>query len=173
MPRISPWLLARVLIFLLVIPGSVLFYVPAYLLFRSGTSCVPDFTSPTVLLLIPGIAGLAIVLACVRDFAVHGQGTPAPVDPPKTLVVRGLYRHTRNPMYMGVIIVLLSESGLYLSGTLFVYAIVACAGFNAFVLLHEEPHLRGVFGPDYEEYCRRIPRWGFTLRAGSGRGREV
>ena len=168
MPRVSPWLAVRVLIFLLVIPGSVMFYVPGYLLLRSGTSWVPDFTSPAVLFLLPGIAGLAIVLACVRDFAVHGQGTPAPVDPPKMLVVKGLYRYTRNPMYTGVITVLLSEAGFFGSVTLLVYALIALGCFHAFVVLHEEPHLRQIFGASYEEYCMGIPRWGMVRGTRAG-----
>jgi len=164
MPRVSSWLVVRVLIFLLVIPGTVLFYLPAYLLARSGASWLPDLSSPTALFLIPGIAGLAIVLACVRDFAVHGQGTPAPVDPPKTLVVRGLYRYARNPMYVGVVTVLLSEAGLFESPTLLVYAGIVFGAFHGFIMLNEEPQLRRVFGADYERYCRAVPRWGLRFR---------
>ena len=162
MPRVSPRLLARVLIFLLVIPGTLMFYLPGYLLFKSGISWVPDLTSPTVMFFIPGIAGLTIVLACVRDFAVHGQGTPAPVNPPRMLVVSGLYRYMRNPMYTGVVTVLLSEAALYRSPALFLCAVVVFAGFHAFVVLHEEPHLRQVFGSSYDKYCMRTPRWGMV-----------
>jgi len=164
MPRVPPWLLIRVLIFLLVIPGTVLCYIPAFLLFKTGTPWLPEIDSPMVAFIIPGLAGLAIVLACVRDFAVYGRGTPAPVDPPKVLVVRGLYRYMRNPMYTGVVTVLLSEAGLYLSATLLVYAVVVFSGFHAFVVLHEEPHLRKVFGAGYESYCSAIPRWGVRFR---------
>jgi len=162
MPRVSRWLVVRVLIFLLVIPGTVVVYIPAYLLSTSRTSRLPDVLFPALLFLVPGLAGLAIVLTCVRDFAVHGQGTPAPVDPPKMLVVKGLYRYTRNPMYTGVITVLLSEAGFFGSVTLLVYALIALGFFHAFVLLHEEPHLRQVFGSSYDEYCMRIPRWGMV-----------
>ena len=166
MPRVSFWLTVRVLLFLLLIPGTVLFYYPAYLLAKSGAPLMPDISSPTVLCVAPGLAGLAILLWCVRDFAVHGRGTPAPVDPPKVLVVRGLYRYMRNPMYTGVLTVLLSEAAIYQSATLLVYAMIVFAGFHAFVVLHEEPHLRKVFGSSYIVYCKKIPRWGFSPGGG-------
>jgi protein-S-isoprenylcysteine O-methyltransferase Ste14 len=110
---------------------------------------------------VPSVLGFAVALRCVWDFGWTGRGTPAPVAPPKNLVVVGLYRHVRNPMYLGFFV---GWAGLWVVfGRANPAAIaVACAGVIAtalFVLLYEEPTLRRKFGPDYEEYCRNVPRW--------------
>ena len=105
--------------------------------------------------------GLVIAGACVFDFAIVGRGTPAPFDPPKFLVKNLLYRHVRNPMYIGAILISGSQALLYkpvITGLL-VYALGFWLCAHLFVLLYEEPHLRKVFGAEYEEYCRRVPRW--------------
>ena len=98
-------------------------------------------------------------LWCGLDFAFAGRGTPAPIDPPKDLVARGLYRFVRNPMYISVLLVLLGESLVLQSADLLRYAGVAGVGFFLFVLLYEEPALRSKFGPSYQRYCEEVPRW--------------
>ncbi len=103
--------------------------------------------------------GLAIVTRCVLDFALRGRGTLAPVDPPKKLVVSGLYRYSRNPMYVGVLLILLSEAALCRSRALLIYSAIVTAIFNLWTVFYEEPRLRKSFGSEYEDYCRRIGRW--------------
>ena len=114
----------------------------------------------------PIVFGACVYFWCAWDFATHGRGSPAPVAPPKQLVARGLYRHVRNPMYVGVAAILLGEALLFASLALLWYAVAIVFGFNLFVLLYEEPTLRRKFGDAYERYCRAVPRWIPRLRAG-------
>jgi len=95
----------------------------------------------------------------VWDFAANGRGTLAPVDPPRTLVVRGLYRYVRNPMYVGVMTILLGESLFFASTTLLRYAIGCFVAFHLFIMLYEEPTLRSKFGESYITYCSAVNRW--------------
>jgi protein-S-isoprenylcysteine O-methyltransferase Ste14 len=111
------------------------------------------------LALAPCGLGAAILLKCAWDFAVVGLGTPAPIDPPKSLVVSGLYRFVRNPMYVGVALVLFSEALLFSSPRLLDYALLVGTGFFLFVIAYEEPTLRKKFGASYQTYCRAVPRW--------------
>jgi protein-S-isoprenylcysteine O-methyltransferase Ste14 len=99
------------------------------------------------------------VLFTVMVFATFGRGTPAPIDAPKKLVVHGLYRYVRNPMYVGVFMVILGWALLFHSTMLAVYAVVVAVFFNAFIALYEEPHLAKTFGGEYDEYRARVPRW--------------
>jgi protein-S-isoprenylcysteine O-methyltransferase Ste14 len=103
--------------------------------------------------------GAAVLLHCIWGFAAVGRGTLSPVDPPKKLVVKGLYRYDRNPMYVGVVTILLGEALLLESLALLEYALVGFAAFNLFVILYEEPTLRHQFGESYEHYCRHVGRW--------------
>jgi protein-S-isoprenylcysteine O-methyltransferase Ste14 len=103
--------------------------------------------------------GAVIYFWCAWDFATAGEGTPAPIDAPKHLVVRGLYRFVRNPMYAGVLLILLGESLAFRSTRILVYAAIVFTFFNLFVILYEEPALKRKFGPSYEEYLSSVPRW--------------
>jgi len=110
---------------------------------------------------VPSVLGFAVALRCVWDFGHTGHGTPAPIAPPKRLVVVGFYRYVRNPMYVGF---LTGWTGLWVvfgrasQGALEVAA-VAVLFVALFVRLYEEPTLRRLFGAQYEEYCRNVPRW--------------
>ena len=104
-------------------------------------------------------AGGAIVLTCLVLFVARGRGTPAPWDAPRRFVATGLYRYTRNPMYLGGF-ALLSGYGLYEQSPSIL--LLACTGLvlaHLLVVLVEEPGLRTRFGPDYEAYLRTVPRW--------------
>jgi protein-S-isoprenylcysteine O-methyltransferase Ste14 len=116
---------------------------------------------------VPSVLGFAVALRCVWDFGWTGRGTPAPVAPPKRLVVVGFYRYVRNPMYVGFFVGWLGLWVVFGRASLTAIALVA-AGIVAtalFVLLYEEPTLRSKFGADYEEYCRNVRRWVPRLRA--------
>jgi protein-S-isoprenylcysteine O-methyltransferase Ste14 len=111
--------------------------------------------------LVPAVLGFSVALRCVWDFGWTGHGTPAPVIPPTRLVVVGFYRYVRNPMYLGV---LTGWAGLWVvfgraSAEAIIVAVIAVVGVDLFVRLYEEPHLRSVFGAEYEEYCRNVRRW--------------
>jgi protein-S-isoprenylcysteine O-methyltransferase Ste14 len=100
---------------------------------------------------------------CAGEFISRGHGTPAPYDAPKLLVKRGLYRYTRNPMYLGITTALLGEALLFRSLAILIYAGAVFIGFHLRAVLYEEPVLRKNFDGQFEEYCRRVPRW-FLLR---------
>ena len=133
------------LLFTLVIPGSVAVYVPLWI--ESGRRATPlsSWTSAHYLALVPFGCGAAIYLWCLWDFATFGRGTPAPIDAPKRLVVRGLYRFVRNPMYVGVLLVTLGWALYFWSLMLLGYAAGIGAMFQAFIVLYEEPALRRLF----------------------------
>jgi len=109
-------------------------------------------------------AGATLLGACVWEFARSGRGTLSPVDPPRELVVRGLYRHVRNPMYLSVTLLVLGEVLLTGSRDLLVYVATVFVAFNLFVLGYEEPNLRRRFGPAYDAYTREVGRWLPRLR---------
>lgn len=103
--------------------------------------------------------GLAIYLHCVWLFATRGHGTPAPIDPPKKLVQRGLYRWMRNPMYVGVLTIVAGEAVFFWSIHISVYLFCLGCCFHIWVLLYEEPALDYSFGAMYTDYRREVPRW--------------
>ncbi len=103
--------------------------------------------------------GLVVLIWCVRDFYASGRGTLAPWDPPKRLVVAGLYRVSRNPMYVGVLTTIVGEALLFGSLVLGGYAIALAIVFHLRVVLHEEPWLRSQFGDDWERYASTVARW--------------
>ena len=104
-------------------------------------------------------AGAFLAGWCALDFAIRGLGTPAPFDPPRRLVVAGLYRFVRNPMYLGVGILLAGEAWLIGRIEIIYEMLIAFALVSAFILIYEEPVLRSKFGGDYAEYCRNVRRW--------------
>jgi protein-S-isoprenylcysteine O-methyltransferase Ste14 len=146
----------KTLLFVVLVPGTVLLWVPYLTLAKD----VPRPVSwVNWMALAPCGLGILILLKCAWDFAVVGLGTPAPIDPPKSLVVNGLYRFVRNPMYVGVALVLFSEGLLFSSARLLEYALLVGAGFFLFVVAYEEPTLRKKFGASYQAYCQAVPRW--------------
>lgn len=104
-------------------------------------------------------SGTALLLACIWEFARSGRGTLSPADPPKELVVQGLYRYVRNPMYLSVTTIVFGEILLTKSVGLMVYWVIWFVCVNLFVMLYEEPTLRTQFGESYEKYARSVGRW--------------
>ncbi|HVF60839.1 MAG TPA: isoprenylcysteine carboxylmethyltransferase family protein [Thermoanaerobaculia bacterium] len=147
------------LLFTLVVPGTVAVLVPAWVLRNGGEGWPARWGAPQLLALLPLAAGLAILLRCIWEFGRRGRGTPAPIDPPKALVVSGLYRYVRNPMYLGVLLILLGEALFFESRRLLVYAFVWWLTVHLFVLVYEEPTLAGSFGGSYTRYRRAVHRW--------------
>jgi protein-S-isoprenylcysteine O-methyltransferase Ste14 len=147
--------LIKTLLFTLVMPGTVGVYLPQWL--KGGGVELPLGVRAAGVTLFA--SGAAIYFWCAWDFVSKGLGTPAPIDAPRVLVVKGLYRFTRNPMYVGVLSVILGQALYYGSLSLARYACVVLAAFYLFVLFYEEPTLRKLFGEQYEDYCRKVPRW--------------
>ena len=117
---------------------------------------------------IPSVLGFAVALRCVWDFGWTGRGTPAPVAPPKRLVVVGFYRYVRNPMYVAVVGLIAGQALLLGNRTLLFYGMVVWLCFHAFVLFYEEPVLRKKYAAVYEEFCQNVPRWIPRLSAWNG-----
>jgi protein-S-isoprenylcysteine O-methyltransferase Ste14 len=149
--------LTKTLLFAVVVPGAVAVYIPSTLLGRPLDLRPADAIGFIGLVLVA--FGICLLCFCLWNFALVGLGTPAPFDPPKRLVMRGPYRWTRNPMYVGMISILVGEAVMERSVVLAEYAVVVLIGFFAFVVLYEEPTLRAKFGAAYDEYRERVPRW--------------
>ena len=103
--------------------------------------------------------GLVVLVQAFVRFVVEGVGTPAPVAPTEHLVVGGLYRHVRNPMYVAVTAIIVGQALVLGRPALLLYAAAFVAVTATFVRLYEEPDLRGRFGAEYEAYCRAVPGW--------------
>lgn len=152
-------ILLKTILFTVLVPGTVTIVVPLLLLSSSvpqppGLFGVFRYVGFVLILL-----GSLIYLCCAWDFLVAGRGTPAPLDPPKELVDRRLYRYVRNPMYIGVMSILFGESLLFESVVILIYSVVVFCGFFLFVLLYEEPTLMRQFGSSYGRYLELVPRW--------------
>ena len=148
-------LLLKNLLFTLVVPGTVAGIVPWRLADGPPAGGALRLAAAATLF----AAGGLVYAWCVWDFAAYGRGTPAPIDAPKKLVARGLYRWVRNPMYGGVLCVLAGWAVLFDSARLLVYAALVATSFHLFAVLHEEPHLEREFGEDYARYRARVGRW--------------
>ena len=103
--------------------------------------------------------GIPVVLEAFGRFVLEGHGTPAPVLPTRHLVVRGTYRHVRNPIYLAVVSIILGQGLILGNAALLVYGAVLWLGFHVFVRAYEEPTLRMTFAAEYATYCANVPRW--------------
>jgi len=157
-------LLARALLATIALPGVVAIAVPYAILQRSGPVTLPAPSALTILAAVWWSLSLAALLHSIWAFAAHGRGTLAPVDPPRLLVVDGLYRYTRNPMYLAVLSSLIAASLLFRSPAILLYAALCGLCFHLFVVGYEEPALRAQFGSSFERYAQAVPRWGIARR---------
>lgn len=147
--------------FFLLAPGCVAGVFPWLLTrWRAEPVWLPLQIAGVVVLL----AAFAVLVASFARFVTEGFGTPAPVAPPDRLVVGGLYRYVRNPMYVAVLSLILGQALVLGRLILVPYAAVVCAAFAAMVYWHEEPALRRTFGDQYETYRSAVPGWVPRLR---------
>jgi len=155
-PMLSLFL--RNLFFTILQPGLVAGLIPYWILGN-----VADAPGPYAIHHYAGIivfiTGFVIMVSCIVNFAVKGRGTLSPVDPTQRLVITGLYRLSRNPMYVGVMLILAGEAIFFQSVNLWIYLVFVFIAFNLFILLHEEPRLRKDFGEEYRMYCQKVGRW--------------
>jgi protein-S-isoprenylcysteine O-methyltransferase Ste14 len=149
----------KTVLFLMVAPGTVLVYVPWGLLNRGEGASAPRFLLLRAVAPLLWLPGVAMLLWSMRQFVVEGKGTPAPAEPPRELVVHGLYRYVRNPMYVGVISVLKGHFLWFQTGRHLLYLWALFLLFNSFIVLYEEPALKRKFGEPYERYMQEVPRW--------------
>jgi len=146
-------------IFLVIAPGFVAGLVPWWISrwrVEAPFLGMPIFRFAGGILITLGLIGL---LDSFARFALQGVGTPAPVFPTRHLVVTGLYRYVRNPMYAAVVITILGQ-GLTLGNVnVLEYGALVWLLFHLFVLIYEEPTLRANFGSEYKYFCAEVPRW--------------
>jgi protein-S-isoprenylcysteine O-methyltransferase Ste14 len=145
--------------FLVIAPGFVAGLVPWWI---SGWRLQPSLLGFRPFRFVGGILmtlGAVGLLDSFWRFAVEGLGTPAPVLPTRYLVVRGLYRYVRNPMYVAVVSAIVGQALVFGNVGLLVYGGLVWLLFHVFVLVYEEPKLRASFGTDYDLFCAGVPRW--------------
>jgi protein-S-isoprenylcysteine O-methyltransferase Ste14 len=160
-------LLARAAIAFLLLPGTVAFLVPLFVLAPGGPG-----SFVTWLGLIPLGLGIVLLLACVREFYVAGRGTLAPWAPPQELVVTGPYRLSRNPMYVAVSLVLWGWALGFRSWPLAAYAVAIMVAFHLRIVLYEEPWLARTHREKWIDYKTRVPRW-FGVQQGTDRNTSL
>ena len=144
---------------IVLVHGTVTIFMPFVLLYADILPLSDRLGVVRFVGVVPVFVGVLILLWSVCNLVVTGKGTPAPFDPPKGLVVTGLYRFVRNPMYVGDLLVLLGESLLFESFILLIYSLLILSICHLFVILYEEPILKRKFGESYEQYCNTVPRW--------------
>jgi len=148
--------LLKTLLFTVVVPGTVVVLVPRWLM-RGEQTMQGGWPGVVGAVLFAG--GASLYLWCAWNFALRGRGTPAPVDPPRVLVITGPYRYVRNPMYLGVLAMVVGEAAMHRTGVLLGYAGALLLTFHLFVTTYEEPALRKKFGAAHDRYCASVPRW--------------
>jgi protein-S-isoprenylcysteine O-methyltransferase Ste14 len=165
--RSAAWLAVRSLIWTILLPGVMAGYLPWR--FFGLSEATPQLRNPVdVLGLVAMAIGVVLLGACILEFGRSGRGTLAPLDPPKELVVQGLYRFVRNPMYLSVMTILIGECLLTRSLPMLEFAAGFLVVVNLFVIGYEEPTLRREFGDSYERYTRRVGRWIPSMRSRDG-----
>ena len=145
------------LLFTILVPATVAGWIPHAL---RGTATAASSTTVRTLSFVLIVLGVAIYLhTAFWGFALRGRGTPAPIAPTQKLVVEGLHRYVRNPMYLGVLLIVIGQAVLFHSRTLLCYAAFFWLATHFFVLYYEEPTLEQTFGEEYRNYKQRVPRW--------------
>lgn len=149
-------------VFLALVPGSVAGLVPWWLTgWRSGSAYPRPVWATGVVLV---TTGAAVLLHAFARFVIEGLGTPAPIAPTDRLVVGGLYRYVRNPMYLAVLAVIIGQALLLARPVLLGYAALVAVAVIAFVHGYEEPTLARRHGTIYEQYRQTVPAWCPRLR---------
>ncbi|MEO6509978.1 MAG: isoprenylcysteine carboxylmethyltransferase family protein [Nocardioides sp.] len=143
-------------VFFLVAPGVMSGVVPWLLTAGyDDRAASPYFTIGLVLV----VVGVAVLIACFVQFVREGRGTPAPVAPTKELVVGGIYRWVRNPMYLAVATIIVGQAVAFASRGLLLWLAIFLAAVVSFVIAYEQPTLQDTYGESYDAYRRAVPGW--------------
>jgi protein-S-isoprenylcysteine O-methyltransferase Ste14 len=154
-------------LFFIAAPGTVAGWIPYAITGWRTESALEGLAPVRTLGVTLIVAASAALIECFARFAIVGRGVPAPVAPTTTLVVSGLYRHCRNPMYVAVVTAILGQALVFGSASLLLYAAIVWLTFHLFVLAYEEPTLARQF-TNYDDYRRHVPRWIPRLRPWQG-----
>ena len=146
-------------LFLVVVPGTFAGVIPWLI---SGWRFQAPLMAMPALRVVGGLmilAGAPALLDSFARFALLGRGTPAPPLPPDRLVVSGLYRVVRNPMYVSVLLLIFGQALMFGDGRLLIYGAIVAVAFHLFIVFYEEPSLVRRFGSPYERYRAHVRRW--------------
>src|SRR5574341_81335 len=143
----------------IVVPGTACVIIPYYILSAVQIPLTPRLGILQILAILIAALGLYMIVWVSTAFVRQGRGTPIPTDPPTRLIITGLYRHVRNPMYVGALLIILAEAVYFGSAWLVVYAVGVWAALHTALVVFEEPQLKKRFGVDYEQYLKTVPRW--------------
>lgn len=146
-------------VFLLLAPGFVAGLVPWWITHWQFRGDFPGSGWLRIIGALLILCGVPMLLDSFARFAIQGLGTPAPVLPTTHLVVTGLYRRVRNPMYAGVSGTIFGQALLFGNKQLLAYGLLVWIAFHLFVIFYEEPTLRQTFGIEYDEFRAHVPRW--------------
>ena len=149
----------KTLLWSIFVPGTVAIIVPYLLLYSRFDFFRINLSQFRWFGLIPILVGVMLYIWCAWYFTFVGKGTPAPFDPPRELVIKGPYRHSRNPIYVFVALTLIGEAIFFGATVLVLYAVAVVTFLHLWVVLYEERGLKRRFGSPYERYCERVPRW--------------
>jgi protein-S-isoprenylcysteine O-methyltransferase Ste14 len=155
-------------VFLVLAPGTVIGLLPWLLTGWRWRTAAQPWVAVRVVGALLLLAGVSFVISSFVRFVIEGLGTPAPVAPPTRLVVGGVYRYIRNPMYVAVTAAIVGQALLLLQPVLLVLAAVTLAAMVAFVRFYEEPDLTRRFGDDYARYRAAVPGWWPRLHPWTG-----
>ncbi len=147
-------ILLRAILAFIALPGIFAGIIPALIISNDPWRGTSNLLGIAII-----VCGLAILIACVRDFMVTGRGTLAPWDPPQRLVIVGLYRYSRNPMYVGIIFIISGWAVSANSPLLAIYGVFLACAFYARVVFGEEVILAQQFGKQWTEYSKTVARW--------------
>ena len=149
---------------IIVVPGTACLLVPYFILAAAHIPLARPIGILQILAIPIAALGIYMIIWVGMAFVRQGRGTPIPIEPPNRLVISGLYRNVRNPMYVGAILIILAESVYYGSLLLVLYAVGLWAMLHISLVIFEEPQLKRRFGADYVRYLAEVPRWIPRLR---------
>lgn len=150
----------KTVLFTVLVPGLVAVAIPRFL---GNWRPYPRLPISTSVARIAGnlalLSGLVLYVRTAVQFGSEGEGTPSPTDEPAELVTGGIYSYTRNPMYIGVLLIIVGQALRKRSLSMLWWAAGCWIGFHNRVIRFEEPHLTEKYGEDYEQYLEQVPRW--------------
>ena len=162
------WAVLGSALFLIIAPGIVAGFIPWWISKSNVQAPFLGFVPLRALGALLLVVSVLVLLESFARFALQGVGTPAPVFPTRHLVVNGLYRYVRNPMYLAVVSIIFGQAMILGSVSLLAYGVLVWLTFHLFVLAYEEPTLRKTFGTEYDAFCANVPRWVPRLSPWSG-----